>query len=542
MENSLSKVAYTGGNGGGRERQLIQYVDRGNYKSPTSKTVETLAPGVYRIESGMSGPYFERHEFATDELLRFNGCGYDEIMEEVEKFWVLENDFAKFGYTHTHGILLEGKPGMGKSCLIKLLMESIVEHGDVVFSVRSTHTLVEGIKAFREVEPNRKAFVVMEDVDDMISYSSAEHALLELMDGDAQVNRLLFIATTNYKNRLPERMLRVGRLGTHFEIKAPSSEGRRLYLNHKLGKYETPENIEKIVRNTEGLGFNHLKNLVLSVYCFKRDMKKSVEKLRTSAGLPNITDSYIELRMKESFLGLPRESEPVDLLEYMSSVDAVVRVPTADRIHTALVKRLAKFGFDGVAVDSVDVDSDGDVKVVFSDIYGDKQEVLFGMDGSHIMAVILNGKEADDIISIDLSPLAPTVVDNEFGTQSVDLINPMWMNKSAFDTIFSAGEIVARMRGEVESDEPELDAHGNVVTQYGHENYAAKTIYDETLIVEMDIQRVVRGGKGLRMPILRCEHRSKISGYMRIAIAKSTKEAKSTYLTYRKAKAQTKGK
>lgn len=530
-----AKVAYAGIQGGGRERSLIQYVDRGNVKAPTSKTVETLAAGVYRIESGMSGPYFERHEFATDELLRFKGCGYEEIMEEVEKFWVLEDDFAKFGFTHTHGILLKGRPGMGKSCLIKLLMESITAHGDVVFSVRSTHTLVEGIKAFREVEPNRKAFIVMEDVDDMISYASAEHALLELMDGDAQVNRLLFIATTNYPERLPERMTRVGRLGVHFEVTAPSAEGRKLYLQHKIGKYETPENIDQIVNNTDGLGFNHLKNLVLSVYCFKRDMKTSVEKLRKSAGLPNISDSFFGLQMKEHFLGLEQEDKTIELLEYMSSVDAVVNVPAAERMHKALVKRLAKFKFDGVAVDSVDVDADGDVRVVFSDIYGDKQEVLFGLDGSHITAIILGGKDEDDVISIDLSPLVPSIMHNEFGTLSVDLVNPLWMNKSAFDTIFSAGEIVSRMRGEVEVDEPELDAHGNVVLQYGGESFASRCLYDETLLMEMSIARVVRGGKGLRVPILRCERRSQISGYMRMAIRKSgAKESRSTFLTYRK--------
>lgn len=533
MDNQESpiQVAYSNTAGGQRTRSLVQYVDSGNAKAPTRKTIETLEAGVYRIEQSMSGPYFERHEFATDELLRFKGCGYDEVMEEVGKFWELGADFEKFGFTHTHGILLKGIPGMGKSCLIKLLMESIVAHGDVVFSVRSTHTLVEGIKAFREIEPNRKAFVVMEDVDDMISYPSAEHALLELMDGDAQVNKLLFIATTNYPERLPERMTRVGRLGTHFEVKAPSAEGRKLYLMHKIGKYETVEKIDAMVKSTEGLGFNHLKNLILAVYCFKRDMAPTIERLRKSANLPNLTDAFLGQKLRESFLGLD---------EYMSSVDTVVNDPAKDRMHKALVKKLAKFQFDGVAVDSVDVDADGDVRVVFSDVYGEKMEVLFGLDGSTVIALILgsNGKkDGDDVISIDLSPLTPTIMTNEFGTYSVDLINLMWMNKSAFDTIFSAGEIVAKMRGDDDEDDTEVDAFGNVIIKYGNESLTVNCIYDETLMVEMSIQRVVRGGKGIRIPILRCEHRSKISGYIRMALQKrSAKESRSTYLTYRKAK------
>lgn len=532
MDRESVEVKYASTKGGAKERQLVQYVDRGNMQAPTSKTIETLNPGVYRIEQSMSGIYFDKHEFATDELLRFKGCGYEDIMEEVEGFWALGTEFEKFGYTHTHGILLTGRPGMGKSCLIKLLMESIVAHGDVVFSVRSTHTLVEGVKAFREVEPDRKAFVVLEDVDDMISYASAEHALLELMDGDAQVNKLLFIATSNYPERLPERMTRVGRFGRTFEVVAPSSEGRRLYLTHKLGKYETVDNINRIVAATEGLGFNHLKNLILSVYCFKRDIKQTVERLRKSMGLPNLTDNYIELKIKESFLGLS---------EYMSSVDSVVAVPSADRMHGALVKRLAKFKFDGIAVDSVVVDADGDVRVVFSDIYGDKQEVLFGLDGSTITAMILapggdGDADADDVISVDLSPLAPSIMHNEFGTLSVDLINPLWMNKSAFDTIFSAGEIVARMRNQEDSEVPEQDAFGNTVVKYGDESFAGQAVYDETLLVEMSIHRVVRGGKGMRIPILRCEHKSKISGFMRMALTKMAKESRSKFLTYRKAK------
>ncbi len=525
------QVAYANTAGGVRSRSLVQYVDQGNSKAPTRKTIETLRPGVYRIEQSMSGPYFEQHDFATDELLRFKGCGYDEVMEEVEKFWQLGDDFEKFGFTHTHGVLLTGKPGMGKSCLIKLLMESIVSNGDVVFSVRSTHTLVEGIKAFREVEPNRKAFVVLEDVDDMISYSSAEHALLELMDGDAQVNKLLFIATSNYPERLPERMTRVGRFGRQFEVVAPPAEGRKLYLMHKIGKYETQEKIDAIVKSTEGLGFNHLKNLILSVYCFKRDMNTTVERLRKSAGLPNISDAFLGLKIRESFLGLD---------EYMSSVDTVVNDPSAERMHKALVKKLAKFQFDGVAVESVDVDADGDVRVVFSDIYGEKMEVLFGLDGSTVVALILGKsgeKDDDDVISIDLSPLAPSIMTNEFGTMSVDLINLIWMNKSALDTIFSAGEIVANMRGETEEDDVELDAFGNAIVKYEGVAHAVSKLYDETLLMEMSIQRVVRGGKGIRIPILRCEHKSKISGYLRMCLAKrSAKESRATFLTYRKPK------
>jgi len=270
---------------------LVQYRDHGDVKIPTSSTKAVLDAGIYKMSTTMQGEaVFQKHNLVTDELLRFEDDRHTLVLKEVADFWDLREKFKALGFTHKRGLLMHGAPGSGKSCLMKLVMNDIVERGDVVLIGRSPHDLRTCLDQFRKVEPNRRAVVMLEDVDEMARYG--EHTLLELFDGDDQIDGVLFMGTTNYLERLAPRMKRAGRFDRTIEIPHPPKAGRLAYLEKKIGlcEAEDPTVLDDIAEATDGFSFGQLREFLVSVYVYGYDPEETINRL-SSANLQESASS-----------------------------------------------------------------------------------------------------------------------------------------------------------------------------------------------------------------------------------------------------------
>jgi hypothetical protein len=316
--NKISKILET----------LTQYRDQGDVKVPTTRTQATLGPGIYKIAvNPMTGEaVFTNHNLVTDELLKFEDSRHQLVLSEVHKFWGLREKLKFLGFTHKRGILLHGKPGSGKSCLLKLVMNDIVEKGDVVMLAKSPNAVVTCLDQFRKVEPTRRVVVILEDIDEMVRYD--EHSLLELFDGDSQVDGVLYLGTTNYLDRLPPRMKRAGRFDRTIEIPFPPREGRIAYLQKKIGLHEKedPQVIEDIADATDGLSFGQLREFLISVYVYGYDPSETISRLTD----PRLTESTApSVELAKSFAVDPNPDDLAPMTEIQkASVKAF-----ADRVR-----------------------------------------------------------------------------------------------------------------------------------------------------------------------------------------------------------------
>lgn len=265
-----------------RVRTLTQYTKNGNVSRPTRDSKPTLESGVYRIGSDIAGVFFDVHEVNTDDLLRFEDSRYNQILEEVSKFWELKPKFKSLGFTAKRGIIMYGRPGVGKSCLIKTMMEDVVSDGNVVFISNNPYSLVEGLKMFKEVEPERKCLVVLEEVDEMLYNVKV---LSDLFDGDDQIDDVLFVGTTNYIDRIPQKMLREGRFDRKVEVLPPPIEGRLEYLRQKLGMLESDDTIHEHAEITEDFTFAQLREFLIGVYCYDKNPNDVAENIASGSGL-----------------------------------------------------------------------------------------------------------------------------------------------------------------------------------------------------------------------------------------------------------------
>lgn len=268
-------------------KAYTQYVHHGNVFKPSGPGVftEHLGRSAYRVMPTMTGIEFHRTRAQTDQLFRFPNSVMEHVLVEIDKFWNLAEDYAKFGIRHTRGILLEGGPGNGKSCLIQQVVEMMVQRGDVVFFARTIGAVKEGLKAFREVEATRPVVVVLEDADEFLKYDQRE--FLQLMDGDDSIPGVLYLATTNYLSQFPERLRRPGRFDKIVHVPPPPLEGRQAYLEHKLRDVEKAPEIQRLALATEGMSFGHLREFVIAVYLLKEAKADTLRRLRAQTGIPD---------------------------------------------------------------------------------------------------------------------------------------------------------------------------------------------------------------------------------------------------------------
>lgn len=259
-------------------------------------TQEKLDPGMYQVKQTMQGIMFEFHELNTDELLRFDDSRHREVLGEIKDFWRRKDEYVKLGFTHKRGVLLRGEPGTGKSCLLKLVMEDCVARGDVVFIIKDAYVLKEALAVYRDVEADRHVLIIMEDIDHVFDYGG-EYPILELLDGDSQVDGVLFLFTTNYYERLSPRIKRPGRIDKIIEIMSPPKEGRLAYLKHKLGLHEGERALEELADKTDGFSFAQLREFLVSVYCLGTSVDKAVDRVRNGIDESFLTEELLDEKL-----------------------------------------------------------------------------------------------------------------------------------------------------------------------------------------------------------------------------------------------------
>lgn len=262
------------------QRNLVQYVKSGNTYKPIGNAtlVDALGPCAFNIESTMEGIVFERVKPKTDEMLVFEDSYMNKVVLEIDKFWERKEHYNRLGLMHSRGILMHGPPGSGKSIALQQVVEMMSNRGDVVFFAKSTHAVCEGLKAFREVEPARRVVICFEEADELVRYD--ERGLLQLMDGDAKTDNVLFLATTNYLDRLPPRILRPGRFDKKIYIGPPSMESRLKYLSHKLKGLAEDADIQRMAEQSDGFGFGHLRELIAGVYAMGEPINDVIQRLK----------------------------------------------------------------------------------------------------------------------------------------------------------------------------------------------------------------------------------------------------------------------
>lgn len=163
------------------------------------------------------------------------------------------------------------------------------EHG-IAILVDAPHTTAACLQLLRRIEPDRPVVAIFEDLDALI-VRFGENEYLALLDGEAQVDNIVFIATTNYPEDLDSRFVdRPSRFDTVRYIGMPDEAARAVYLRAKAPALVNGQ-LEQFVTASAGFSIAHLKELVVLTQCFAYPLHEAATRISKMKVKPNAKKS-----------------------------------------------------------------------------------------------------------------------------------------------------------------------------------------------------------------------------------------------------------
>lgn len=267
-----------------------------------SSTYDKIPAGVYKpLYSSTLGIILEQQIVETDNLIMIPNSINEKIVNEVDNFWTLKEKYNDMGVLYKRGILLWGDPGAGKTSTIQMIIKKhLDECNGIVVLGSDPHELSSVLQMIRRVEPERLIVVVLEDFEETLENYDQTH-YISILDGEIQINNVIYIATTNYPEKLDKRFIdRPSRFDTIIKVSMPDKNTRRCFIELKHPNIKNID-IDLWIEKTENLSISHIKELIIGTYCYNESFDDVLDKLLKMRERKLNSKDAIEIRGKAGF-------------------------------------------------------------------------------------------------------------------------------------------------------------------------------------------------------------------------------------------------
>lgn len=275
----------------------------GNYKSfhylengdiiysnySTVKVSNKLLPGTYTVEWDYRNERIILKQHTDEEII--DNCSFKEkeVLDKLFKTFLdekVKEKIKKLNFLHKVGVLLYGKEGTGKTSILKKYYHSFIKEKEgIVFILPSDSSYIEKIWGFvrgiRFIQDNLIT-VLFDEVDSLLKESYGESKMKQILDGNLSIDNCIFLAATNYIDKIPKAVKRNSRFKYVLEVE----------------KIEDKTHIKNIINSIIGDDISHEKLEELS-----EKLKKSTLDEIKHACLDEIMDITHHLERKESKIG-----------------------------------------------------------------------------------------------------------------------------------------------------------------------------------------------------------------------------------------------
>lgn len=186
-----------------------------------------------------------------------------ELKNLVENFLASKEFYLQNKMPWKRGILLYGKPGNGKTSIIRTMM-SMYNFKPVTIVPGANDDSIR--EAFSYAEEQSPSLLYFEDLDSILEKNDIS-SFLNLMDGISAKNGLLVVATANEVKKLKSSITdRPSRFDRKFEIPLPNQEMAYIYLKRWFGTAISAKKCRELSKYSEKYEFSYayLKDLYIS--------------------------------------------------------------------------------------------------------------------------------------------------------------------------------------------------------------------------------------------------------------------------------------
>lgn len=267
-----------------------------------SSTYDTIPSGVYKpVYNCNLGVTLELQIVETDDLIMIPNSVNEKIVNEIDNFWTAQEKYKDIGALYKRGVLLWGDPGAGKTSTIQMIIKKhLRERNGIVILGDDPHQLSSALQMIRRVESERLIIVVLEDFEETLERYDQSH-YISILDGEIQINNVVYIATTNYPEKLDKRFVdRPSRFDTIIRVEMPDTATRKYFIESKHPNIEDID-IKMWVRKTEDLSISHIKELIIGTYCYGETFDDILNKLLKMRERKLSSEDAIAIRGKVGF-------------------------------------------------------------------------------------------------------------------------------------------------------------------------------------------------------------------------------------------------
>lgn len=152
------------------------------------------------------------------------GSYWDKINTHLTNWKNSKSEYIKNGITYKTGILLYGEHGCGKSSIAKVIASELDYNLYVINLDSYKQRIDEFIRLITRIPS--ESVILFEEIDTIVSNREENKEnnqllglLLNVIDGAMSPEEVVFVATTNYIDRLDKALIRAGRFDLKLEFK-----------------------------------------------------------------------------------------------------------------------------------------------------------------------------------------------------------------------------------------------------------------------------------------------------------------------------------